>query len=664
MRNAANMRVSWLTSALALTGAALPSANAETLEEVATLFGARESVLDISLSPSGNKLLYIVPAGDRTEYLYVVELGGNNPPKPILSHRDADSRLRQCEWATDTRIVCQVRAVGVADGVLVWVTRLFALDEDGGKVVQLATQENKNALGLRQDGGNILALTMPGKPGHILITRQWVQEYSTGTLLANTNEGLGVVEVDVANGRARTVDTPAAGNVDFIADDKGELRIRVRQPQDSRGYLRPQRQYYFRDAGARAWKALATTESDEPGFLPVAVDSSRNVAYGFVAIDGYDAIATMALDGSGRMEAVLARGDVDVDQLIRIGRQRRVVGASYATEKREIVYFDDELKRLAERFQKALPGKPLVNIVGASADEKRLLMIASSDVDPGTIYLFDKDKSQLSELLSVRQPLTGRKMGQMQPVSFPAADGTLIPGYLTLPPGSEGKNLPALVLPHGGPGARDEWGFNWLVQFFTARGYAVLQPNYRGSTGYGDAWFGRNGFQAWKTAIGDVNDAGRWLVREGIADSAKLAVVGWSYGGYAALQSQVLDNALYKAVVAIAPVTDLERLRDENRNYTNFRLVDEFVGRGAHVAEGSPARNAAAFTAPVLLFHGTRDENVGVGQSRLMKSRLEEAGKQVRYVEYDGYDHSLDESSVRTGMLIEISHFLDRSLSR
>ena len=115
-------------------------------------------------------------------------------------------------------------------------------------------------------------------------------------------------------------------------------------------------------------------------------------------------------------------------------------------------------------------------------------------------------------------------MGTMRPVRFPAADGTMIPGYLTLPPGSDGKGLPAVVLPHGGPGSRDEWGFDWLVQFFTARGYAVLQPNYRGSAGYGDAWFGRNGFQAWEAAIGDVNDAGRWLVSEGIADPERLGI--------------------------------------------------------------------------------------------------------------------------------------------
>ncbi|MEI9851159.1 MAG: alpha/beta fold hydrolase [Sphingomonas sp.] len=123
-------------------------------------------------------------------------------------------------------------------------------------------------------------------------------------------------------------------------------------------------------------------------------------------------------------------------------------------------------------------------------------------------------------------------------------------------------------MPHGGPGARDEWGFDWLAQFFAARGYAVLQPNFRGSAGYGEDWFLENGFKSWRTAIGDVNDGGRWLVGQGIAAPAKLAIVGWSYGGYAALQSAVLDPELFKAIVAIAPVTDLGALKEESRWFT------------------------------------------------------------------------------------------------
>lgn len=327
-----------------------------------------------------------------------------------------------------------------------------------------------------------------------------------------------------------------------------------------------------------------------------------------------------------------------------------------------MVYFDPELARLSRDLGKALPDQPLINIVGASADESKLLLIASSDTQPGMVYLYDKAARALEPLLPMRDVLEKVTMGKMQPVTYPAADGTMIPGYLTLPPGSDGKNLPAIVMPHGGPGSRDEWGFDWLVQYFTAKGYAVLQPNFRGSAGYGEDWYGRNGFQAWPTAIGDVNDAGRWLVSQGIAKPDRLAIVGWSYGGYAALQSQVLDPALYKAVVAIAPVTDLAFLVRDAQDYTNSNLVRDFIGTGPHVEAGSPRRQAAKFAAPVALFHGTLDLNVDVRHSQAMAKALHEAGKTVTYHEFKDLQHDLGDGIGRAQMLAEIGQFLAGAL--
>jgi dipeptidyl aminopeptidase/acylaminoacyl peptidase len=268
----------------------------------------------------------------------------------------------------------------------------------------------------------------------------------------------------------------------------------------------------------------------------------------------------------------------------------------------------------------------------------------------------------LRPLIEERPELGGLKLAEVKPVTYKAADGTMIPGYLTLPPTGAAQNLPAIVLPHGGPGARDEWGFDWLAQFFASRGYAVLQPNFRGSTGYGEAWFQENGFKSWKTAIGDVNDAGRWLTAQGIAAPGKLAIVGWSYGGYAALQSQVLDPDLFKAVVAVAPVTDLDALREEYRNFTSFTIVDSYIGHGAHVKDGSPAQNAERVKAPVLMFHGEVDDNVHVAQSRAMLGKLRSSGRTAELITYPGLDHQLDDSKARSDMLARIDGFLRASL--
>jgi dipeptidyl aminopeptidase/acylaminoacyl peptidase len=235
----------------------------------------------------------------------------------------------------------------------------------------------------------------------------------------------------------------------------------------------------------------------------------------------------------------------------------------------------------------------------------------------------------------------------------------MIPGYLTLPPGIDNPHgLPAIVMPHGGPSTRDDWGFDWLAQFFAARGYAVLQPNFRGSSGYGDDWFRDNGFKSWEVAVGDVVASGRWLVKEGIADPAKLGIVGWSYGGYAALQSVAIDPGIFKAIVAIAPVTDLSELKSEYGFFTNYYAVSDFIGSGPHMRDGSPVNQVAKFKQPVLLFHGTLDRNVSVEESRHMATALKSAGVKCELVIYDDRDHQLADSAVRADMLRRSDAFL------
>ncbi|OGS55784.1 MAG: peptidase S9 [Erythrobacter sp. RIFCSPHIGHO2_12_FULL_63_10] len=644
------------------------AAMAQTVQEAAEAFGARQSVLDISISPSGTKIAIIAPSGGSGEAIRVVDLAGNAVPRAILVNSDIRDDISYCDWMSEDRLVCGIFVAENSAGMLLGFTRLVIVNADGSGHKFLSRSLGSRALGISQDGGDVIALEIADRPGKILMTREFVPEMTTGSLTASKAEGLGVEEVDVADLRRRRVEQPNRDATRYIADDSGRVRVMVRHPFDSAGRLGPKRFYYYRTADSNKWLDIESVEVDAQtrvGFVPVAVDAATNRAFGFDEHNGFDALFTFALDGTGRRELIVGRNDVDVDRLIRIGRRNRVVGASYATEKRQVQYIDPELAALAKGLAAVLPGKPLVDIVDASADENQLLIVASSDVDPGMSYIYDKQSRQLAELLPIRNELVGRKLGAMHPVSIPAADGTVIPGYLTLPPGvADAQGLPAIVLPHGGPSARDEWGFDWLVQFFTARGYAVLQPNYRGSSGYGTAWFGRNGFQAWKTAIADVNDAGRWLVSQGIADPERMAVVGWSYGGYAALQSQVLDQQLYKAIVAIAPVTDLERLREDARPFTNFSLVDRFIGQGPHVKAGSPAQHASEFAAPVMLVHGTFDQNVDVQQSRLMKQRLESAGKRVRYLEFKDLDHSLSDSDARTKMLMEIDGFLTASLAR
>jgi dipeptidyl aminopeptidase/acylaminoacyl peptidase len=355
---------------------------------------------------------------------------------------------------------------------------------------------------------------------------------------------------------------------------------------------------------------------------------------------------------------VFARPDIDVDGLMRLGRGQRVIGVTFATDRRQAYYFDPVLSKLAQSLGKALPDMPLINFEGASADEQKLLIWAGGDTNPGQYFVFDRISKKLTRLILSRPELADFTLASVKSIVIRAGDGSSIPAYLTLPPGSSGKGLPAIVMPHGGPDARDEWGFDWLAQYSANRGYAVLQPNFRGSTGYGDSWFQQNGFKSWKVAIGDIIDSGKWLISQKIADPSKLAIVGWSYGGYAALQSGVTAPELFKAIIAIAPVTDLNALKEQYRGYSNFDNVSAYIGNGPHIVDGSPARNADKISVPVLLFHGDLDQNVRVTASQLMADRLKAASKRVELIVFPGLSHGLNDSSARVDMLQRSDTFL------
>jgi dipeptidyl aminopeptidase/acylaminoacyl peptidase len=500
----------------------------------------------------------------------------------------------------------------------------------------------------------------------VLMSRVYLPDDHTGSHIGSSKRGIAVDRIDTRTLASQTIEQPREDAVVYISDGRGTVRIiGVKSRRGALGeFDSGNLAYYYRTKGSRDWLSMGELVGEEHnGFQPVAIDYDANLAYGYKKLDGRLALYTVALDGSLKEELVYARPDVDVGGLIRIGRRHRVVGVSYADDFVHYHFLDPEFEKILTSLAKALPGPPSLRIVDSSLDENRLLIRAGSDHDPGVYYLFDKKLRQLQTFLVVRADLEGVKLASVKPIHYQAADGTMIPGYLTLPPGVDTpKGLPAIVMPHGGPGARDYWGFNWLAQFYAARGYVVLQPNFRGSTGYGDDFFKQNGFRSWPTAIGDVLDAGRWLVAQGIASPDKLAVVGWSYGGYAALQSAVVDPGVFKAVVAIAPVTDLPELKEAHRAWSDFLVISREIGEGPHVREGSPALNAAKIKVPVLLFQGEMDRNVPIRQSREMADRLASAGVPHELITWPDLDHQLEDSVVRAEMLRKSDAFLRRTM--
>jgi dipeptidyl aminopeptidase/acylaminoacyl peptidase len=646
-------------SALALSSAVA----AGTLSGDAKAFGTREFLRNVDISPSGKKVVMLVSAAGSATTANVIDIATSKVTR-IGDTDGKPAKLYWCSFAGEEHVVCKYGGVDKVGLDLLPFTRMFSVNADGTGMRQLGQIESDRASYLMQSDGSVIDW-MPAMEGKVLVERSYVPEVGvTGHLISRKKEGLGVDLLDLDSGKSSEVEPPKDEVGGYMTDGRGNVRL-ISFPgfNYNTGMMTGVDRFRYRLKGSKDWVDLAQyNQVTREGLYPLAIDGERNAVFARQRMNGRDALVQLALDGS-RASTLIAKNDqVDIDGVVSFGRGQRVIGYTYADEQRHIVYFDPEFEKLHDSLAKALPATPIISFEQASSDGQQLLILASGDKSPGSFFVYSRPTHSLTEVGPIRPELDGRTLASMQPISVPAPDGTMIPAYLTLPPGSTASNLPTVVLPHGGPSARDEWGFDWLPQFFAARGYAVIQPEFRGSDGFGDAWLNKNGFQNWRTSIGDVTASAKYLVSKGIADPGRLAIVGWSYGGYAALQSAVTEPTLFKSVVAIAPVTDFAMWEKEFENTTQRDLVRKMVGQGAHISEGSPLQQADRIDVPVLLVHGDMDRNVSIRESEAMLAALKKAGKSVDMLTFAGLDHQLDDSNARIELLTKAGELLDRTI--
>jgi hypothetical protein len=385
-------------------------------------------------------------------------------------------RLHRCGWVSEARLVCTVYLV--RDGGLgaVGTRRQIAADYNGANLRIITRRQGLDAQYITQYGGSVIDW-LPGQDGQIMLDNWFVPEERIGTIVQKLTEGLGVEQIDTKTGNRKVVLKPFRTATEFITDGIGNVRISGTRGITGEGYSNGIISYRYRPKDGGDWKPLSTWAwSPRKGFSPYAVDPDKNVAYGFQKLDGRMALYMRTLDGTNSEALLMSRPDVDIDGLLRLGRRGRVIGATYATDKRVAAYFDATFVDLRTKLAKTIPGASLINFEGASDDETKLLIWAGSDIDPGRYYLFDRKSKALRPLIMARPELDGVKLATVKPVSFKAADGTIILGYLTLPPGSHGKGLPALVMPHGGPESRDEWALTGWRNISRTRAMPCCNP--------------------------------------------------------------------------------------------------------------------------------------------------------------------------------------------
>lgn len=451
------------------------------------------------------------------------------------------------------------------------------------------------------------------------------------------------------------------GNITgWMTDHEGKLRIAITTDGVNTSLM-------HRATEEDAWETVITTnfkESLSPNFF--TFDNKHLYATSNIGRDKSAAVV-FNLD-SGEEEEVLYENDMnDVNGLSYSRKDKKLLSASYTADKSKRHFFDAEAKKTYERIQNELEGYEIA-ISSATKDEQRYIVRTYSDRSLGAYYLYDKGTDKLEKLADVSPWIDETQMATMKPIQYTSRDGLTIHGYLTLPKGMENaKNLPLVVNVHGGPWARDYWGFNPEVQFLANRGYAVLQMNFRGSTTYGKA-FWEASFDQWGLSMQeDVQDGAQWLIDQGVADPERIAIYGGSYGGYATLQGLVKDPDFYACGVDYVGVSNLFTFMNGIPPYWKpyLEMMYEMVGDpnnpedSARMAATSPALNAEKITAPLFVAQGANDPRVVKSESDQMVEAMKARGVEVEYMVKDNEGHGFRNQENKFEFYRAMEGFLD-----
>ena len=585
------------------------------------------------LSPDGKKIAYMKPweEGNRMMNVYIKTIG-DNQEKRITNA--SNRSLYGYFWLNDDRIA-YIQDKGGDENI-----HIYAVNIDGTNDLDLTPFENIQAR---------ITDDLDEDPDHMIVSINNRDPRVHDAYRLNVNTGqLSLIAENPGN------------IMGWMTDNDGKLRIALTSDGVNSSIL-------YREEESDPFLPILTTNfkvSVSPLFFTfdnkeLYVSSNRN--------RDKSAIYKFDLNTAKETDLIFEHDEVDVSGLIRSKKRKVLTAVSYYTDKRKIHFLDDWREKLQNNLESKLKGVE-VAISDISKDETKAIIVTFSDVSRGTYYYYDIEKDELTKLADLSPWLDPNHMSEMKPIKYTSRDGLTINGYLTIPKGSNGKNLPVVVNPHGGPWARDRWGFNPEIQYLANNGYAVFQMNFRGSTGYGREFWEKS-FKQWgKTMQDDITDGVQWLIKEGIANPDKIGIYGASYGGYATLAGLTFTPDLYACGVDYVGVSSLFTFMESMPPYWELyrEMMYEMVGHPEKdkelLASSSPLMHVDKIKVPLFIAQGANDPRVKKSESDQIVEALKQKGIDVPYMVKDDEGHGFYNEENRFDFYREMSAFLEKHL--
>ena len=620
-----------------------PAAASATARLPVEAFAQIPFVESVVLSPDGTRIAGLLGVGGQ-QRIAIFPLFGK-AEKPLHLGIPEGTEVSWLRWVNDDNVILALTAlVPLGLGDRSYVSRLVSINRPTGKLTKLLWDLNG------QNAADVLWIPDDGS-SQILVSAQNSVFFDEGFYPS-------VYQVDVVTGKKRTVVKERAGIIDWSADAAGNVRTGT-------GYTDEDRQFrlvYRAEGAGGIFRTVdrASSRKRESLLAPFLFLPGGDHA---LVIDDDDKGLSTVYEVDMATQATIrtvfsAPGGGEVDRVFTSRDDTTVLGYATSAAAGGVHWIDPQMANVQEQIDKSV-GNRRARIIDYNRDRSRLLISVSRADAPGALYYFDLADGRMQRIAYFYDAIGARALSPVSLIRYKARDGLEIEAVLTLPKDRPGKNLPIIMLPHGGPWGQDGLNYDYWAQFIASRGYAVLQPNFRGSTGYGTDFLRKGEGQLGLAMQDDITDGLRWAVTQGIADPKRACILGASYGGYAAMWGVAKDPDLYRCAVSIAGVASLRReVNDFGHFFMQGKFTDDWKRMTPDFAAVSPMNAIARIKVPLLLIHGKKDVTVDFSQSDSMNGRMKGAGKQVEFVALPEADHYFTRQADRTVLLQSIETFL------